>query len=286
MPASPKSTPPPTHLPTLTVDGLTVRYAKDEAQPPAVRDISFRVPAGERLGLVGESGCGKTTTALAIMGLLRKPAHIASGSIKLDGRELVGLAPSDFRRLRLSVVSYVPQGAMNALNPVITIGEQIADGIIDHLGRKPRAAVAEMVAEALASVDLPADVSRRYPHELSGGMKQRACIAISSILRPKLLIADEPTSALDVITQREVMAVLGRRQRQTGSAMILIGHDMGLMAQFVDRLAVMYLGQIVELGPTHKVISEPQDPYAKALIRSALAMHGQFARAEEAADGA
>ncbi len=168
------------------------------------------------------------------------------------------------RRHRLTTISYIPQGAMNSLNPVLRIERQMANAMIDHGVPGSHAAC----AAALASVNLDAEVLRKYPHELSGGMKQRVCIAMAMLLGPKVIIADEPTSALDVVTQRQVMETLRQQQEKTGSALILIGHDMGLMAQFVHRLAVMYAGRIVEIGSIREVLTQPRHPYTKALIGS------------------
>jgi peptide/nickel transport system ATP-binding protein len=160
----------------------------------------------------------------------------------------------------------VPQGSMNSLNPVLRIGQQIADALTDHGLRLGRAEQQRRIAALLAAVGLPANVARMYPHELSGGMKQRACIAIAISLRPKVIIADEPTSALDVVVQRQVMATLARVQQELGAAVILIGHDMGLMAQFVDRLSIMYAGRLVEVAPVAEMIARPRHPYTRALI--------------------
>ena len=228
--------------------------------------ITFSLPAGARLGIVGESGSGKSTTALALMGLIKPPGRVARGRAVLDGTDLLALSPAEARRERLRTVSYVPQGAMNSLNPVTTIGRQMREAVGAHASGHSRAQVKAMVERALGEVDLDAGVMRRYPHELSGGMKQRVCIATGLILGPKLVIADEPTSALDVVTQRQVMETLGNAQRKLGSSLILIGHDMGLMAQFVDYLAVMYAGRLVEFGPTSDLFLAPAHPYTAGLI--------------------
>jgi peptide/nickel transport system ATP-binding protein len=172
------------------------------------------------------------------------------------------------RALRLAGIALVPQGSMNSLNPVLRIGQQIADALADHGLRLGRRDEERRVASLLAEVGLPASVARMYPHELSGGMKQRACIAIAISLRPRVIIADEPTSALDVVVQRQVMATLARVQQELGAAVILVGHDMGLMAQFVDRLGVMYAGRLVEVAPIADIISRPRHPYTRALIAS------------------
>ncbi len=248
----------------LEIDGLHVAYGLASGAVAAVRDLSLRLDPGERLGLVGESGSGKTTVALAVMGLLRSPGRVTAGQIRLDGQNLVGLGDRAYAALRLARIAYVPQGAMNALNPVLRVGESMAHAMRDH----GATAGAERIAGLLAQVGLGPEVARRYPHELSGGMKQRVCIAIAISLGPRLIIADEPTSALDVVTQKQVMATLRAAQDRLGSAMILIGHDMGLMAQCVDRVAVMRAGALVEEGAVRQVFRRPATAYTAELIRS------------------
>jgi peptide/nickel transport system ATP-binding protein len=178
------------------------------------------------------------------------------------------LSDEAMRRLRLAHISLVPQGSMNALNPVLTIKAQIADALADHGEPLSPDAVSDRIRDLLGLVGLPPDIADRYPHELSGGMKQRACIAVAICLRPAVIIADEPTSALDVVVQRQVMETLGRVQREIGAAIILIGHDMGLMAQFVDRLGVMYAGRLVEVAPIADMVIQPRHPYTNMLIAS------------------
>ncbi len=234
----------------------------------AVDGVDLILESGKKLGLVGESGSGKTTMALSIMRMVRPPGT-TTGTINLDGTDLLKLSQDEMRRVRLSQVSYMPQGAMNSLNPVARIKAQIVDGMIDHgvsfanNGEKQR-----IVTELLEVAELPARVADLFPHELSGGMKQRVCLAIAIALRPKLLIADEPTSALDVVIQREVMETITGLVRDLNLSMILIGHDMGLMAQSVDRLAVMYAGHLMEVGEVNDIFADPLHPYTRALIRS------------------
>jgi peptide/nickel transport system ATP-binding protein len=248
----------------LTVENLTAAYPVRGGLVLGADSVSFTVRPGERLGVVGESGSGKSTTALALLRLIRPPGRITGGRVILNGTDLRALGDEAMRAARLRVVSYIPQGAMNSLNPVKSVAAQMRDAIVDHGGQvSPQA-----IAQALAGVDLPASTARLYPHQLSGGMKQRVCIAIGMLLRPQLIIADEPTSALDVVTQRQVMGTLGRLQKETGSCLILIGHDMGLMVQFVDRLAVMYAGRLVELGSIAEVFRTPRHPYTRMLIDS------------------
>jgi peptide/nickel transport system ATP-binding protein len=217
---------------------------------------------------VGESGSGKSTMALAILRLIKRPGRIDGGEVALDGRVVSALPEEEMRRLRLAGIALVPQGSMNALNPVARIRAQIADALADH-GEAPRGEGFDTrVRELMRGVGLPPETADRFPHELSGGMKQRACIAIAISMRPRVIVADEPTSALDVVVQRQVMATLGRVQRDIGAAVVLIGHDMGLMAQFVDRLGVMYAGRLVELAPMRDIVARPRHPYTRALIAS------------------
>jgi peptide/nickel transport system ATP-binding protein len=252
--------------PALRVEGLTVTFDHPLGKVRAVDDVSFALMPGERSGLAGESGSGKSTLALSILRLIKPPGHIEAGAVWLDGSRIADLDDDGIRKLRLAGIALVPQGSMNSLNPVLRIGQQIADALSDHGLRVGRVEQQRRIAALLAAVGLPANVARMYPHELSGGMKQRACIAIAISLRPKVIIADEPTSALDVVVQRQVMATLARVQQELGAAVILIGHDMGLMAQFVDRLGVMYAGRLVEVAPIAEMIARPRHPYTRALI--------------------
>jgi peptide/nickel transport system ATP-binding protein len=254
--------------PVLQINDLHVHYETADGAVKAVSGIYLTLHAGERLALVGESGCGKTTTALAIMRLLRPPARIVQGEIWLDGRDLLTLDEEEMRLTRLADVSLVTQAAMNALNPVMRIEDQIIDGMEDHGYRRSKAESQEYVRSLLAHVGLDASVARMYPHELSGGMKQRVGMATATALKPKLIIADEPTSALDVVVQRQVMTTLGRLQKETGAAVILVGHDMGLIAQFADWVGVMYAGKLVELAPVYNIVSDPQHPYTRLLLQS------------------
>ncbi len=252
----------------LRVEHLKVYYATPQGDVHAVDDVSFEVYRGEILGLVGESGCGKTTTAMAILRLVQPPGRIVGGHIWLDGIDLVRLSERELRRLRWDKISLIPQGAMNSLNPVLRVGEQIRDVIEDHEGRQPRKALKERILHLLHLVGLPSRVYNLYPHELSGGMKQRVCIAMAIALNPILIIADEPTSALDVVVQRVVAETLLRVKEELGISIILIGHDMGLMAQLADRVAVMYAGHLVEIAPVRPLFKTPLHPYTQLLIES------------------
>lgn len=253
--------------PVLRIKDLRVSYYTDAGRATALDGAYLELHAGERLGLVGESGSGKSTMALAMMRMIKPPGRIESGHVFVDGTDLMALSDLDMRRARLSKIAYIPQGAMNSLNPVTRVGAQMVDAVKAHEpGRQAR--IEARCMQALESVDLKRSVFRMYAHELSGGMKQRVCIAIDILLKPQVIIADEPTSALDVVTQRQVMETIRRVQAQIGAAVILIGHDMGLMAQFVDKVAVMYAGKLVEVSGVREMFTRPLHPYAQALINS------------------
>jgi peptide/nickel transport system ATP-binding protein len=252
----------------LRVEGLHVSFDHPRGVVRAVDDVGFVLRAGERLGLAGESGSGKSTMSLAILRMIKPPGRIDSGRVWLDGAEITALDDRAIRRLRLAGIALVPQGSMNSLNPVLRIREQIIDALRDHGVLPGPAELDRQLGDLLETVGLDRAVAQLYPHELSGGMKQRACIAIAICLRPRVIIADEPTSALDVVVQRQVMATLARVQQALGAAVILVGHDMGLMAQFVDRLGVMYAGRLVEVAPIEQIITQPRHPYTRMLISS------------------
>ncbi|MCH2540306.1 MAG: ABC transporter ATP-binding protein [Anaerolineales bacterium] len=252
----------------LEVRNLKTYFHTPRGVVKAVDDVSFDLMQGERFGLVGESGSGKTTVALSLLRMIKAPGQIEGGQLLLDGQDILKLSDEEMRRIRLAGIALVTQGAMNALNPVIRVREQLIDGIKDHDGNLSREAMEARVQELLSGVDLIPQVADMYAHQLSGGMKQRVCIAIGICMRPKVIIADEPTSALDVVVQRRVMETLRRAQEEVGAAVILVGHDMGLMAQFVDRMAVMYAGKLVEVSPVRNVFQEPLHPYTELLIDS------------------
>ena len=255
----------------LEVENLRVYYDTDAGQVKAVDDVSFTLRRGERMGLVGESGSGKTTMAMALMRLHKPPAIIAGGTVRLDGVSLLDLNDEQMRQTRLRDIALVPQGAMNSLNPVYRVRDQIADGIKHHTpkGERPsKGVVSERIIELLNSVGLDSSVTDMYPHELSGGMKQRVALAIATSLRPKMILADEPTSALDVVVQRQIMLTLEQLQQEMQASVLLVGHDMGLMAQFADVLGVMYAGHLVEFAPIDEIFEAPKHPYTKKLISS------------------
>jgi peptide/nickel transport system ATP-binding protein len=256
------------NAPVLRVEQLRVAYDHPRGLVRAVDEVSFSLRPRERFGLAGESGSGKSTMALAILRMIKPPGHIDGGEVWLEDTALSQLTPEAIRRLRLAGIAMVPQGSMNSLNPVVRIRDQIGDAIADHGKGLSRPGLIARVRSLLSQVGLPPDTADKYPHELSGGMKQRACIAIAICLRPKVIIADEPTSALDVVVQRQVMETLGNVQADLGAAVILVGHDMGLMAQFVDRLGIMYAGRLVEVAPIRDIITAPRHPYTRLLIDS------------------
>ena len=252
----------------LEVQGLRVHYATPLGDVIAVNGVNLNVYEGETLGLVGESGCGKSTLAMAILRLVQPPGRIVSGQVQLHGIDLVALSEAELRQVRWSQIALIPQGAMNSLNPVMRVKHQIAEAIETHQVKRPPQELKERILRLLAMVGLPSRVYNMYPHELSGGMKQRVCIAMAIALTPSVIIADEPTSALDVVVQRVVAQTLLDVKRTLGVSMILIGHDMGLMAQLVDRIAVMYAGNIVEIAPVKEIFAEPLHPYTQLLLAS------------------
>jgi peptide/nickel transport system ATP-binding protein len=257
---------------TLTVENLKVYYDTPEGVVKAVDGVSFVLKPGERLALVGESGSGKSTLAMALMRLTRAPGRIVSGHIYLDDIDLLQLDQQGIRDHRLRDIALIPQGAMNSLNPVMRVGDQIVDGIVDHLPESEsapsRAELDERVRTLLGRVGLTPQVGRMFPHELSGGMKQRVAMAIAISLDPAVIVADEPTSALDVVVQRQIMQTLGQLQEGLAAAVVLIGHDMGLVAQFAHRVGVMYAGKLVELAPVRQVFRDALHPYTRLLIQS------------------
>jgi ABC-type glutathione transport system ATPase component len=268
----------------LEVRDLCVDYRVPAGTFRAVKNLSFSLAAGERFGLVGESGSGKSTAILAIMRMLRG-GEVTGGGIRLKGRDLKALSETEYRALRFAEISLVPQGAMSSLNPVLRIGEQMGDIFEDHGVRHGPGERRRVLGELLGRVGLSPDVQNRYPHELSGGMKQRVCIAMSISLKPSLILADEPTSALDVMVQKQVLATLGRVQLELGAATVLIGHDMALMAHFVDRIGVMYRGELVETGPVRDVFAAPRHAYTRMLIESLPSFDSTASRRRRAAGG-
>ena len=269
--------PPAPPAEVLRVEDLAVHYQTPRGPVKAVDGVSFALRPGERLGLIGESGSGKTTMGTALLRLHRPPARIVRGRVLLNGRDLLAASDRELAMARLREIALVPQGAMNSLNPVMRIREQIVDGIVAHEGPRPARELDGRAALALARVGLPAEIAGRFPHELSGGQKQRVAIAIATVLNPRVIVADEPTSALDVVVQRQVMLTLGKVQEGLGAAVILIGHDMGLIAQFADTVAVLYAGKLVEYGPVDDLMASPRHPYTRLLIDSLPTLEGKRA---------
>jgi peptide/nickel transport system ATP-binding protein len=260
----------PATAPTrLEVAGLDVWFQSASGQVQAISDVGFRIDAGETVGLVGESGSGKSVTALALMGLLPRENARVSGSVQLGGRDLLRLDERQLRRVRGSEISMIFQDPMTALNPVFTIGQQLVATIRAH--RKVTRKAARLRAiELLGETGIPAPDRRvdDYPHQLSGGIRQRAMIAMAISSEPQLLIADEPTTALDVTIQAQILDLLGRLTREHGTSVLLITHDLGVVAETCDRVVTMYAGQVVEEGRTTTVLGAPLHPYTSGLVRS------------------
>jgi oligopeptide/dipeptide ABC transporter ATP-binding protein len=253
----------------LSVDHLTTGFELNRAFAPAVIDVTFQLHKGETLCLVGESGSGKSLTALSIMRLVQPPGRIAAGRIMFRGRDLLALSEREMQRVRGADIGLVFQEPMTALNPVFTIGNQIEETLRVH-GRATRRTARQKAVELLAAVSVP-DPARRvrdYPHQLSGGLRQRALIAMALACDPALLIADEPTTALDVTIQAQILDLLRDLQRRLGLALLLITHDLGVVAQMADRVAVMYAGRIVEEAPVRSLFADPKHPYTQGLMGS------------------
>lgn len=256
--------------PLLSVRALAVDFSTTDGIVHAVEDVDIDIFPGETVAIVGESGSGKSTTAMAIIGLLAQGGRVASGSITFDGRDLVGLNENELRKIRGNQIGMVPQDPMSNLNPVAKIGTQIAETLLAH-GQANRSNVNQRVVDALTAAGLP-DAERRakqYPHEFSGGMRQRALIAIGLACRPRLLIADEPTSALDVTVQRTILDQIEAMTQEIGTSVLLITHDLGLAAERAARVVVMHRGRVVEQGPAQQILNNPQHPYTQALVKAA-----------------
>ncbi|MBD7996882.1 ABC transporter ATP-binding protein [Arthrobacter sp. Sa2CUA1] len=254
----------------LEVTDLAVGFRTMDGQVQAVRNAGFSLGAGQTLAIVGESGSGKSTTAMAVIGLLPGNGKVTAGSIRFDGQELVGLAESKMRAIRGRSIGLVPQDPMSNLNPVTKIGTQVAETLLVH-GMATSKDVDRKVVEVLTAAGLPdaAERAKQYPHEFSGGMRQRALIAIGLACRPRLLIADEPTSALDVTVQRTILDQIGRMTDELGTSVLLITHDLGLAAERAAELVVMHRGEVVETGPARQLLEDPQHPYTQSLVRAA-----------------
>ncbi|NUP47688.1 MAG: ABC transporter ATP-binding protein [Catenulispora sp.] len=265
----------PDHL--LEVRDLWVEYATPTGPVPAVAGVDLTLAPGEFLGVVGESGCGKSTMLFGIAQLLNPPASVTAGEVWFKGENLVALTAKSLNALRWRDFSVVMQSAMNALNPVHTIGRQFKDAIKAHAKRSDTE-IRVRSAEVLELVGIDPVHLKSYPHQLSGGMRQRAMIAMALLFTPDLIVMDEPTSALDVVAQRSLMMQIKELQRQLGFAVIFVTHDMSLVSHFSDRLMVMYAGQVVELGATRGVFDAPAHPYSKGLLEAFPSIHGEKKR--------
>jgi peptide/nickel transport system ATP-binding protein len=251
----------------LDVRGLHVEYASQAGPVPAVRGIDLQVGEGEVLGLAGESGCGKSTIAHAILRLLPKGTEVR-GEVLLDGEDVLTMSFGRLRAARWDEASIVFQGAMHALNPVRRVGDQIVEAIRIHEPSLPERRAADRAVELVERVGLPGSRARDYPHELSGGQRQRLMIAMALACGPRLLIADEPTTALDVMIQAQVLDLLRSLQEEFGLSLLFITHDLSVLAEVCDRIAVMYAGRVVELGSTAQIFGEPAHPYTRALVEA------------------
>jgi peptide/nickel transport system ATP-binding protein len=251
----------------LELRDVTVDYLTPAGTKRAVDNVSFALAPGEVLGLAGESGSGKSTIAQAILRILRPPGLISGGEVLWEGKDILSLDPSALRAFRWTEIAMAFQSALNALNPVMTVGDQIADTLRAH-GVKDRREIARRIDELLKVVGIDANRAKAYPHQLSGGMRQRAVIAIALALRPKLLIMDEPTTALDVVVQRSIMEQIRDLKATLGFSILFITHDISLMVEFSDRMAIMYGGKLVEMAPAAELFQNPQHPYTRGLLDS------------------
>lgn len=251
----------------LEANALTVSYRTPRGTVRAVDEADLRIPEGEIVGLVGESGCGKTTLARALIGVMPGSARIESGNIRFDGRDLTRLSPRQFRALRWREIAFIPQSAMNSLDPVYRVGDQLLE-VLQRRGGQDRVRARRRAAELFEMVGIEATRLRDYPHEFSGGMRQRAAIALALALEPKLVIADEPVTALDVIVQRQILDTLRELQSRLGLSVLLVTHDISVVAYVCDRVAVMYAGKVAEAGPTRGVLRAPFHPYTMGLTNA------------------
>jgi len=264
----------------LEVRNLKMYYFTNKGPVKAVDDISFTLKKGEVLGLAGESGCGKSSLGFTLLGMPTPPGKIVGGSVKVDGREIVGLPEDVLRKeIRWEKISMIFQGAMNAMNPVYTVGYQMIEPLIYHKGMEHDEAL-ERAQKYLELVGLDPEIVYRYPHELSGGMKQRVIIATALLMEPTVVIADEPTTALDVIVQAQIINLMKRLKKELNLSMIFITHDLSILAEISDKLAIMYAGKIVELGPSEKVYYEPAHPYTQKLLAAIPRLHEDVERLE------
>jgi peptide/nickel transport system ATP-binding protein len=253
-------------LPKLTVSGLKAYYFTENGLIRAVDGINFKLSEGESLGIVGESACGKSTLGAALMQSMQLPGRIVEGSITLAGNDITKMSSSEFdRKARWKRIAMVFQGAMNALDPVYTVESQLREILVEH---HFEGKIDQKIAESLQQVGLDLSVAKRYPHELSGGMKQRVVIAMALLLDPDVLIADEPTTALDMLVQSQIISLLKKLQREKGITIILITHDLALVSQITEKIGIMYAGELVEFSSTRDIYKNPRHPYTQALIEA------------------
>ncbi|MDQ3835906.1 MAG: ABC transporter ATP-binding protein [Thermoproteota archaeon] len=251
-------------MPKLKVSNLKACYFTESGVVNAVDGVNFEMAEGESLGIVGESACGKSTLGAALMRSMQAPGKIVEGSILLEGKEITKLSSAEFdSKIRWKRIAMVFQGAMNSLDPVYTVGSQLREILKEH---NFEGKIEDKIAESLQQVGLDLSIAKRYPHELSGGMKQRVVIAMALLLSPEVLIADEPTTALDMLIQSQIIDLLRTLQKQKGISIILITHDLALVSQLTDKIGIMYAGQLVELSSTTEIYTNPKHPYTQALI--------------------
>jgi peptide/nickel transport system ATP-binding protein len=262
-----------TTAPLLDVSNLSIEYATATGPVRAVDDVSFQIAPGEVFGLAGESGSGKSTVAYGLLRLLRPPAVITGGTVRLGDKNILEMSEAELRELRWRSISLVFQSAMNALNPVLTVGEQIADVILAH-ERVSRGDAMARAAELLELVGIDSSRLKSFPHQLSGGMRQRAVIAIALALRPPLIIMDEPTTALDVVVQKEILQQISDLRKRLGIAILFITHDLSLLLEFSNRIGIMYAGRLVETAPSEQLLTNPEHPYTQGLLSSFPSVSG------------
>ncbi len=259
----------------LDVKGLNMNYETIDGLVSAVQDVSFTIKKGESFGLVGESGCGKTSVAMSLLKLQADNGFIDSGEILIDGKDVVPLNEKELREVRWKDISIVFQGAMNAWNPVIKVGEQIREALREHYPENSKEENYDKMSSLFQLVGLEPSVLDRYPHELSGGMKQRAVIALALSCDPKLIIADEPTTALDVVIQDQILNELKAIQDKLGLSILYISHDISVIAEMTENMAVMYAGRIIEMGPTNEIFKKPLHSYTRLLLESTPSVVGE-----------
>jgi oligopeptide/dipeptide ABC transporter ATP-binding protein len=256
--------------PLLEVKGITTRFDTRSGSVKAVNAVSFQADRGEMVGIVGESGCGKSATVRSVLGLIRKPGRVVGGEVLLDGRDLLHIPKRELRRIRGDRIGFVAQNPFASLNPILKIERQFHNVITAHRGRSSRTSTRPLAREMLDAVGIPGPdrILDGYAHELSGGMAQRVVIAMALSLDPELIIADEPTTALDVTIQGQILDLLKRNSVDEGRSLVLVTHDLGVVAQYCDRVVVMYAGKVVETGPVREVFSRPSHPYTLGLLQS------------------